>query len=169
MYSASSHCWTEIVNTCPAHMSEQMCTIHILHKVVQNVPCTMLHSQNPFLYIFPLGPAHFGASTSSTGQCLGIVLILSLMFSCRFPIRLAILLPSRGWLSYAGARGNIKLAKFTYSRSTTVSSAINFIDGLQYSYIQLSKFKNSWEIYGQLILKLWVDCNSKVMGRCKIM
>ena len=75
----------------------------------------MLHSL--FLGIFPGCPAHIGASARSTGQCLGIVLILSLIFSftCQQYVLPFCCLAGADCLL---ARGNTKLAKFTHSRAS---------------------------------------------------
>ena len=75
----------------------------------------MLHSL--FLSIFPGCPAHIGASARSTGQCLGIVLILSLIFSftCQQYVLPFCCLAGADCLL---ARGNTKLAKFTHSRAS---------------------------------------------------
>ena len=114
MYSASAHSHrrTQIVKTTPAH-NVYICCIG-LYKISRArcyIPKTL------FLNIFPGSPAHIGVSARSTGQCLGIVLILSLIFSstCQYVLPFCCLAGADCLL----ARGNTKLAKFTWSRSTT--------------------------------------------------
>ena len=117
VYSASahSHSCTQIV-----HTRLNKC-VYLQHKVVQNVPCTMLYFQNPFPLHISLKPRPFRCLYIKHGpmswHCLDIVFDVLLAITCCQYVLPFCCLAGADCLMLV-VRGNTKLAKFTQSRST---------------------------------------------------